>query len=186
MCIFSREVSFLWTATSWFLLSNLFFQPAPWLSLFKITTVGFLGALSRAYRGTLFMFAPMLPALVLPCSLVPSSSQISSLCFHHRQTDTHTSISVKSRFYIWQNTCDFYFSRFGLTLLNGIRASIFNYIWVCVCVWVHLHRCGDEKTTLCSQVVSFHHVGSRDWTQIIRLGDKCVKPSPAPDSVFNV
>lgn len=134
MCIFSREVSFLWTATSWFLLSNLFFQPAPWLSLFKITTVGFLGALSRAYRGTLFMFAPMLPALVLPCSLVPSSSQISSLCFHHRQTHTHTSISVKSRFYIWQNTCDFYFSRFGLTLLNGISASIFNYIWVCVCM----------------------------------------------------
>ena len=38
------------------------------------------------------------------------------------------------------------------------------------------HTCGGPKITCGELVVSFHHVGSGDWTQVVRLG--CKLPYP--------
>lgn len=64
---------------------------------------------------------------------------------------------------------------------------LFNSICVCVCVHVfmHLRVCGRcAKDSLCESVLSFCHVGSGDWGQVIRIGTKSLYLVTHPSSLI--
>lgn len=97
-------------------------------------------------------------------------------------TVAHT---VKSRFHVL-TTCDVYFSRSGLFCFN---VCIFKklhlrvvcaYVFVCVCARVCTYTHVKMSKQLCVLVLSFPHVSSRDWAQVIRLVGSVLNPLLVP------
>lgn len=59
------------------------------------------------------------------------------------------------------------------TYLFCIRMCM--YVWANLCdAHMPLHTCRHQRVIWLNQFVpSFHHVGSGDYTQVVRLGDMC-------------
>lgn len=62
----------------------------------------------------------------------------------------------------------------------SVHVCVIMYVCVYVPVRVHVHTlrhkaCGDQRTS-CRTIVSFDHVGPRNWTQAFRLGGRYLYP----------
>lgn len=112
-------------------------------------------------------------------------------------TSDHVIISSYSSFFTWPSNCLCLRSLLALiTLVGSLYPPLFwnsflghlffffllksiplEYVYLCLCICTHaVHLCGGQENSFWEWVLSFHFVGPWDWTQDIRLGDKCTYP----------